>query len=170
MRTFEINGNLSGPRGLGSKYPIFWRVVVGVRNYYMQYFGEEFMNSIALYVDNATSDSGQTPNITPVLGKYLVIKLHITQGYDAARIAYQFAHELMHFVFYVKYGLNKNHADEKEEAICSAAALIIVHKFYPADFNECNNYVKSLQRPDYRKGAEIAEQINYQFGELINVI
>jgi len=170
MRTFEINGNLSRPRGLGSKYRIFRRVVVGIRNYYIQHFGQEFMNSIDLYVDNATSDSGNTPNITPVLGKYLTIKLNITQRYDAARIAFQFAHELMHFVFYVKYGINKSHADEKEEEICSAAALIIVHKFYPADFNECNKYVKSLQRPDYRKGAEIAEQLNYQFEELIKLL
>ena len=170
MKTFEVSGNLVGEMGLGDKCEKFKLTICNVRNFYISHFGEQFMNSIDLYVDNATRNSGHTPIIAPVLGKYLMIKLGITPEYDEARIAFQFAHELMHFVFYIKYGLDKKLADEKEEAICSAAALIVVHNFYPKHFNSCNNYVKSLQRVDHKKGAEIAEEIEYQFADLIKMI
>jgi len=170
MKTFEINGNLKSEMGLGSRYPDFRRVIYSVRNFFIQYLEEEFMNSIDLYVDNATSNSGYTPKITPILGKYLIIKLGINPTDGEARIAFQFAHELMHFVYYAKHGIDKQMADEQEEVICSAAALIIVHNFYPEFFEQCNNYVKSLKRPEYRKGAEVAEMVAYHLGELIKKI
>jgi len=170
MKTFEMSGNLAGELGLGGNFEKFRRTIRKVRNYYISHLGEQFMNSIDLFVDNATKNSGHTPIITPILGKYLTIKLGITPGADEAKIAFQFAHELMHFVFFVKYGINKKKADDQEEAICSAASLIVLYNLYPKDFDRCNNYVKSLQYKAWKKGAEIAEEIEYQFAELVKKV
>jgi len=170
MKTFEMSGNLAGEMGLGKSFEKFRNTIRKVRNYYINYLGDQFMNSIGLYVDNATKNSGHTPIITPILGKYLIIKLGIAPEYDEARVAFQFAHELMHFAFYVQYGIDKTLADEQEEAICSAAALIVIHNLYPKDFDRYDKYVKSLQRLAWREGAEIAAKLEYQFAELIKMI
>ena len=170
MKTFEVNGNLRSEKGLGGSYKTFSDTVGKVRNFFIKYLGDQLMNSLDLYVDNATKNSGNTPKIMPVLEKYLIIKLGITPKSGEARIAFQFAHELMHFVYYVKYGIDKKMADDQEETICTAASLIVVHNLYPKDFDRCNNYVKSLTRLDFRKGAEVAEEIEYQFEKLVKKI
>lgn len=61
----------------------------------------------------------------------------------------------MHYVFYTKYGLHKEVADMREESICSAASLVVLKDLYPLDFDRHNEYVKSLEHEEYRKGAEI---------------
>lgn len=102
MRNYEINGNLVGESTLDLAK--FIRAVCKVMDLYVEEFGEKLMNSI----DNATKGSGHTPIITPVLGKYLIIKLDIENGFQESVIAYQFSHELMHYVFYAIKGLIKN--------------------------------------------------------------
>ena len=167
METFEISRKLVGEKGLGDNYKNFEHVILKVRDYYVSYLGKNLMNSIELYIDNATNNTGHTPTIIPVLGKYLIIKLRITKKCSEAKIAYQFAHELMHFVFFAKYGINKNLANTLEEAICSAAALIVLRDLYPVAFERYNDYTQSLSNPEYRKGAEVAKTVAYKFKRLI---
>lgn len=166
MEKFEINGNLSGDGGL-EDYEIFESTICIIRTYYINLFGDEFMSTIDLYVDNATQNSGYTPVITPILGKYLIIKLGVSDGDARGKIAYQFAHELMHYAFYVKYGLDKQPADVREESICSAASLIVLHDLFLQDFDGYKVHVKTLENIAYRGGAEIAESVDYDFKKLI---
>ena len=171
MNTFEISRKLVGEKGLGDNYKNFEHVVFKVRNYYIKYLGKRLMNFIELYIDNGTRNTGHTPTITPVFGKYLIIKLGITHRCSEARIAFQFAHELMHFVYFVKYGVNRKRVTEQEEAICSAAALIVLHDLYPGEeFEKYNDYTQSLLNPDYRSGAEVAKSVNYKFKKIIQKI
>ena len=181
MKTFEISGNLKGEKGLGDNYRNFVSVIYMVRNYYVSHLGESLMDSIGLYIDNAVnnaannamSNTGHTPIITPILGKYLIIKLGITQKCSKAQIAFQFAHELMHFVFFAKYGIDKKRVDEQEEAICTAASLIVLHNLYTVvDFDRYNDHVQSLpnSHTHYRKGTEVAKGVDYNFKELIKKI
>ena len=170
MNTFEISRKLVGEKGLGDNYKNFENVIFMVRNYYIHYLGKTLMNSLELYVDNGTSNTGHTPTITPVLGKYLIIKLGITHRCSEARIAFQFAHELMHFVLFVKYGIDRKQGIEQEEAICSAAALIVLRDLYPEKFENYNDYTQSLSNPEYRSGAEVAKSVKYKFKKLIQKI
>lgn len=112
-RVFEINGNL----GNIINYQNFENIICKVRNRFIELFGEEIMSRIPVYVDNATDImSGHTPIITPILGKYLCIKLNIGNFLDSQRIVFQYAHELCHYVFYSIKGLDKPFADEYEES------------------------------------------------------
>lgn len=169
MKKFDINGNLFTNDGL-ENHDIFLSTICVIRDYYISFLGEEFMSSIGLYVDNATECSGYTPIITPVLGEFLIIKLCISDDDTEDIIAFQFAHELMHYVFFVKYGIDKKRADENEESICSAASLIVIHNLFFQHFSRLNNYVKSLKNVAYRKGAEIAENIDYDFQKIIQLL
>lgn len=137
-----------------------------MRDYFVDAFGLEFMESIPLLVDNATSGSGYTPIITRTLERFLVIKLHVEDGGGACRIVFQFAHELMHYTFFVKYGIDKERADSREESICSAASLIVLFHLCPDNFGLYNEYVKALSDEGYRKGAVLAEQTGYDLNKL----
>ena len=173
MKTFEINGNLIGELGLGKNYENFENTVCKVRGYYIEHLGESFMNKIDLYIDNANKEmgnSGHTPIITRILRKYLIIKLGITQECREVEIAFQFAHELMHYVFYVKYEINKERAGELEESICSAAALIVIKDLHPESFEYYNKHTKSLSNRAYREGAKVAKEVEYKFEELLKKI
>ena len=167
--TVEINGNLDGKDGL-SNYNEFSNVINKVLEFYSSYFDANIMSAIDLYIDNATENSGYTPITTPILWKYLIIKLGIDEFSRAEKIAFQFAHELMHYVYYSKYGLKKQKAGEKEESVCTAASLIILHDLYPESFNEYNNYVKSLSDEGYRKGVEVAKSVDYKLDNLEKLI
>ena len=70
-------------------------------------FGKEIMDKHPLLIDNATCGSGYTPIITPVLGRYLIIKLNIKDFSNRERIIFQVSHELCHYVFYSYLGLKK---------------------------------------------------------------
>lgn len=169
MGHFEINAELADVNDGIENYQIFVDTINSVRDYYISYLGEEFMNKIDLYVDNATRDSGYTPVTITVLNKYVIIKLRIDSSCDAAEIAYQFVHELMHFVCRVKYGLGKEWYVNIEEAICSAASLVYIHEVYPDSFEYYDAHVQNLTYPPYRQGSSIAKDINYNFAELLNL-
>lgn len=158
MGQFEINGNLFDEKYGLANINLFTNTILTVRTFYLMKIGPMYSECIDLYVDNATAGSGYTPNITCVLNKILMIKLCIPQTGTESQIAFQFAHEYMHYIFYCKYGLQKMAADDREEAICSAASLIVLHNMYPAAFEMFNNYVKNLSNNAYRAGAELAEK------------
>lgn len=168
MRHFEINGNLENEINLD--FELFCSTVSKIRNYYIIEFGQELMDSIDLYVDNATSGTGYAPVATPILGKYVIIKLNIGYKDTGSKIAFQFSHELMHYVFFAKKGIGKAKADEGEEAICTAASLIIIKEFFSIEFNLFNTHVKGLLNKGYQRGAEIAESVNYNFQNLQKLI
>lgn len=168
MRHFQINGNLIQESELD--YDKFCDVVCNVRNLYIKEFGEDLMNSIDLLIDNSTRGSGYTPNITPILCKYLIIKLNIKKEDTESNIIFQIAHELMHYVFYAIKGINKEMADEREESICTAASLIAIKEFYQQEFPLYYNHVKNLENKAYRKGAQIAESVEFNFQKLKELI
>lgn len=167
---FEINGNLNDSEYGLSNYQIFYVTIVKVWSYFKNYVGVDNMNSIKLFIDNAISGSGYTPITTPILGEYVSIKLCIGSQDGEDKIAYQFAHELMHFVYFVKYGMGKNRADEMEESICTAASLIVLRELYPMDWEEYNSHVMNLENHHYRMGADVAFDIGYSFEGLLKMV
>lgn len=169
MASFEINGNLVGNDGLAN-IDNFISTVMTVMAFYHRIFGQETMSAIDLYVDNATRDSGHTPVITPIFNKFLIIKLCVESTYDEGIIAFQFAHELMHYVFYVKYGLEGRVVDEREESICTAASLIVLYQMYYNSFIVNDEYCKTHEKEEYRLGVKIAEQVGYNMEELKKLV
>jgi len=127
------------------------------------------MNSIDLLIDNATEGSGYTPIITPILGKYLIIKLGIKDNYEASQIFFESSHEFMHYVFYAIQGLDKEFADAEEEAICTAASLIIIKEFYPKELVYWCGHVNSKDEK-YRKGVDIAKSVEFDFKKLKELV
>lgn len=169
MWPIEINGNLDGPGGL-KNYGLFQKTILEVYSYFSNYLMEIYPDGPALYVDNVACNSGYTPITTLVFRKYIIIKLHIDPADPAEKIAFQFAHELTHYVYYIKYGLIKEKADDNEETVCTAASLIYLHDVMPENFTLYNDYVKSLEHAGYRNGAALAEQTGYDFSKLIEKI
>lgn len=169
MRTFEISGNLDNPEEGLSNYQVFEKVILNIKEYYEKYLGQDFMRSLDLLVDNATENTGYVPIATPILGKYVIIKLGISAGDPEHRIAFQFAHELMHYAYFVKYGINKERAGEVEEGVCTAASLCVLKAMYPEELKGYVEYLKQ-EREEYRKGIEVAEKVEYEFGYLIQKI
>jgi hypothetical protein len=165
-RYWEINGNLNNDQSGLSNYQAFQHVVSSIKNYYDKVFGEEIMNRIPFLVDNGTSDSGYTPIATPVLERIVVIKLGIRSTDDKAKIAYQFAHELTHVVFWAYFGMKKPRATEDEEAICTAASLIIIKKLYPDHFEVFEQCASSNSDKRYQKGVPLAKELSYDMEEL----
>lgn len=166
MRHFEINGNLD----TDVDDNLFCGVVCNIMDFFISVFGDDLMSSIDLFVDNATSGSGYTPITIPILKKYVMIKLHIEKNSTPYVIAFQFSHELMHYVFYASKGIDKKIADEREESICTAVSLIVLKEFYPDGFEIQNKHVKTLQNEGYRRGADLAADVNYDMQQIKNMI
>ena len=148
MRFWEINGNLYSEQTGIKNIELFERAIIKTKCVFDNIFGQENMNRVPFYVDNATADSGYTPICTPVLRKVVVIKLGIYSNDDEAKVAYQFAHELTHV--------------DDEEAICTAAALSIVRMLYPNRFEAFKRSAMGHIYLGYRKGAELAEELSYE--------
>ena len=161
MRHWEINGNLDDEHTGIENYAIFENGVCKVKDLYDQVFGSDIMNRIDFYVDNATKDSGYTPICTPVLGKLFVIKLGIHPQDSEERIVYQFAHELMHCVFYAYFGINRIRGTDWEEVVCSAASLAALKMLCPEAFLRYKEHVEKLENSAYRQGATLAAELNY---------
>lgn len=169
MWPIEINGNLDGSDGL-KNYGLFKKTILEVYSYFAKKLMAWYPDGPELYIDNATCNSGYTPITTPIFRKYIIIKLCISPSDTAAKIAYQFAHELTHYVYYIKYGLNKKKADDNEETVCTAASLIYLYDIMPEDFIFYNEHVKTLRYIGYKNGAVLAEQLGYNFSKLIEKI
>ncbi len=168
----QINSGLLDSDGLKNKNT-FMDVILKVNAYFIHVFGEKTMNKIDIYVDNATKDSGHTPRINPVFNKFLHIKLCITPESHEGIIAFQFAHELMHYIHYCHYGFERQHEDIqyiREENVCTAASLIVVHDLYPQYFCDLDAYVRGLLDIRYQKGAELAEQFKYNLFALKGLV
>ena len=170
MRYWEINGNLDDERSGIANYRIFQNAVCATKSYYDRVFGLDFMNQIPFYVDNATADSGYTPISTPVLGKLVIIKLGIKANDSEAGVAYQFAHELTHVVFRAYFGMDKPRATEDEEAICTAASLIIIKELYPDHFETFERRAMSHSYSGYQKGVPLAEELSYDMTKIRSLI
>lgn len=162
MRFWEINGNLYSEQTGIKNIELFERAIIKTKCVFDNIFGQENMNRVPFYVDNATADSGYTPICTPVLRKVVVIKLGIYSNDDEAKVAYQFAHELTHVVFWGQFGFDKPPANDDEEAICTAAALSIVRMLYPNRFEAFKRSAMGHIYLGYRKGAELAEELSYE--------
>lgn len=172
---FEINGNLKDKDAGLAGYNIFEQCVLKVKNIYDELFGKKILQRYPLYIDNATADSGYTPVTTPVLKKFIIIKLGIkpedTKS-TQSRIIYQFSHELMHFVFYCFLGIDKEKAGEQEEAICTASSLILLNHLHESDeFSAYLKYTENLpEKPDtnrwYRNGAQLARDLKFKYEAL----
>ena len=166
MRYWEINGNLDDSQTGILNYQIFQNAVCVTKQYYDRIFGIDIMNRVPFYVDNATADSGYTPISTLVLGRLVVIKLGIGANDIEAKVAYQFAHELTHVVFRSYFGINKPRATHEEEAICSAAALIIIKIFYPEHFEKFEKSAASHSYVGYRNGVTLANEASYDMQKI----
>lgn len=166
----EISGNLDDIQNGILNYEHFFTTVIEVHGRFIHYFGPEVMRKIPLLIDNGTSYSGYTPIITPVWNTGLIIKLHITNGLDKPKIIYQLAHELTHYVFYSLLGLGKPRADIEEESYCSAASLLLINEIAPDILPLWENHVGSLENQGYRKGLDVAREVEYDMNNLKKLI
>lgn len=172
IKNWEINGNLNDSEYGIKNYATFEKCVVKIKEMYDDKFGKELLDKICFLVDNAqeASGSGYTPITTPVLNKFCVIKLCIRNDDSEVKICFQFAHELMHLVFFSYYGISKPRAGIAEESICSAASLLAIKMLYPNSLNEYIMYVAGLDNEGYKKGMEVAVECDYDFNNLFNLM
>lgn len=166
MKYWEISGNLEDEKDGLRNYQRFHDAVCAVKELFDNIFGLEIMNKIPFLVDNATAGSGYTPICTPVLGKIVIIKLNINNEDEEEKIVYQFAHELTHVVFTSYLGINKPKANEEEEALCTATALIALKKLYPNAFFKYERYTATLVNNAYREGVVIAKSFAYDLKQI----
>lgn len=170
FKDFEFNGNLDDVETGVPNYTDFITTIMTVKLKFHDYFGDEIMNRYPLMIDNGTKRTGYTPVITPVWDRGLIMKLHIDNGSDMAKVVYQAAHEFTHYVFFSLAGLNKPRADFTEESYCSAASLIFIKEYTPAMFELYKNYVAQLPNKDYKEGLNVAESVNYDMLALKELI
>lgn len=158
----EINGNLEEI----DNFNLFYKNIILTIMIFINTFGEDVMGRLDLYVDNATSGSGYTPITTVILKKYITIKLGINNFKNEEQTVYQFSHELCHYVFYSLKGINKEKANREEENICSAMSLVVINMLFPKSTEKWTIHVANLKNNNYNKGAEIAQQIDYDIVKL----
>lgn len=166
MGCWEISGNLEDEKDGLQNYQRFHDVVCAVKELFDNIFGLEIMNKIPFLVDNATAGSGYTPICTPVLGKIVIIKLNINNEDEEEKIVYQFAHELAHVVFRAYLGINKPKANDEEEALCTATALITLEKMYPNALIKYEEYTAAHVNSAYREGVLIAKSFAYDLKQI----
>ena len=165
MKYWEINRSLNNKLDGIKKYDEFEKTVCEIKAYFDTVFGVERMNKVLFYVDNAVLGSGHTPIVTVALGKIAIIKLNIQCNDTEAEVAYQFAHELTHVVFRAYFGMNKPHATDEEETICTAAALTVIKNMYPGYFDTYEQ-VTSEKEAKYRNGVPLAREISYDMEKI----
>lgn len=168
---YEINGNLSKIE----KYNVFSHTIANVMIEFNQMFGSEIMNKYPLLIDNCNNvekaNCGHTPIITPVLKQILIIKLGIDDFGNEAKIIFQLAHELCHYVFYSIEGINKRMADEEEEKLCTAMSLMLLKKLCDNGiFERYCTHVKDLQVTYYRNGYFLAEKLEFEIDNIVDKI
>lgn len=166
---FIINESLNDSKCGIKNYAQFKWTINHIWNYYEKYFGKELMGKIDLFIDNAICHTGFTPVTISVFDKYVIIKLRVQPDMTEPAIGVQFSHELLHFVFHCKYGLKRNIDINREESICTAAALIYINDFYRELLPNYKEHVATLEEI-YRNGIAVAEYIGYNFAELIKLM
>jgi hypothetical protein len=165
MEKWEISGNLNTECGI-KNYSEFQNTITKVLNEFCKVFPPELIHRYPLLIDNSTKGSGHTPIITPILGRYLIIKLNVEDGLPTSQTAFQFAHEMMHLIFYSIFGINKERAGSEEESICTAASLCIIKSLVPKELDVFVDYVSRLEYEGYRNGVIIAEQCNHSLEKI----
>ena len=168
MKYWEINRSLDNKLDGIKKYNEFEKTVRDVKAYFDKVFGVERMNKVLFYVDNAIHGSGHTPIVTVALGKIAIIKLNIWYNDTEAEVAYQFAHELTHVVFRAYFGMNKPHATDEEETICTAALTVIKNMY--SDYFDTYEQVTSEKEAKYRNGVPLAKKIFYDMKKIKSLI
>ncbi len=164
---WSINNFLGvAPEGL-SNWKVFVNVVSNVKHYFDTAFSKNIMDRYPFYVDNGTHNSGHTPMIAPISNCALIIKLGVEPHYTGAQITYQFAHELMHLVFFSIHGIAKPRPTEYEESICSAAALCAISDLYKDQLPLYLEHVKNLQNVGYKKGYDVAVSVGFSLKKLL---
>ncbi|MBQ9011822.1 MAG: hypothetical protein IJ093_04155 [Bacilli bacterium] len=151
-------------------YDVFKNTIIDINKLFRKVFGDEIIDKYDLFIDNATAGSGYTPVCVVVLQKYILIKLHIKDFSDKARIMYQYSHELTHYVFYALNGLDKKLGLEIEENIASAMSLVVLKYFNSDEFESYNEYVKNLDDAKYQKGFDVACDVHYDIYKLRDMI
>lgn len=170
MGQYLINESLAH-RDCGiNNYNDFVSVIQEVITYYNAHIDQETMSLLDLFIDNATENCGYAPVTMPIFNKLIIIKLGVHSDYQKPNIAYQFVHEMMHFVYFARYGFDRLIEREKEEAICTAASLIYIRTFYPQNYESCYEHVKGLRDNGYRSGITVAETVNYDFDKLVKLV
>lgn len=169
LEEWEFSGNLKRDNGI-INYDVFKETVNKVMKEFHLVFTPLTMMKYPLLIDNATSGSGPTPIITPILNKYLIIKLGITDGLEVGQTVFQLAHELTHLVFFSYLGLDKTRADDYEEGLCSAVSLAFVLKFNPNDLQRFSNSLLNSDYVGYQSGFQIAIDHGFSIESLKNTI
>lgn len=152
----EISGNLDNDDGI-KNYNKYHKTVNEVMNLFQEVFGTQTMYKYPLLIDNALSGSGYVPIITPILGKYLIIKTGIEDGNYQGQIIFQLSHELTHLVFYSHLGLQKEKVDNPEESLCTAASLCALKLLCLENLSCQINHLKKSTNVGYKKGIQIAK-------------
>lgn len=169
MKKWEFSGNLDSENGI-KNYDVFQETVNEVMQEFYNVFSVETMQKYPLLIDNAISGSGYTPIITPVLDRFIIIKLSIEDGLNRGMTIFQVAHELTHLVFYSLLGLNKEKASDEEESLCTAASLCLAAILVPNQLEHYINHVINLQYTGYKKGAAVAIKHNFSLLKMKNII
>ena len=169
MENWEINGNLADEQCGMPNYQVFEKIICDTKNYFNAVFDVKCLNKVPFYVDNNIFNP-KAPISTPVLKQFIIITLGIYYNDCEARIAYQFAHELTHVVFWAYFGFDKKRATEREEAICTAASLIAIKNMYPDYFVKYEKYTESLDNIGYRNGVPLAREIFYDMKKIKSLI
>lgn len=163
---WEINPMLADETDGIENYALFEKTITEVKELFDATFGKQ-MNQIDFYVDNSTGGSGYVPvTSAPIIDKFLAVRLHIQPEDREGKIAFQFAHELTHVVFYSYFGLDFQPTGDREETIASAASLIVLKQLYPEHFEANDEYVRNSTEEKYQGGAELAETLKYDMANL----
>ena len=151
-------------------YDIFFNTIVSINKRFREVFGDDIVDKYDLFIDNATSGSGHTPVCVPILKKYILIKLHVSDFSDKDIIIYQYSHELLHYISYAINGLlYKDHLDE-EEQLASACSLIMLKEYNSKRFDYFCSYVSNLEDKNYKQGTKLAEKLNFDIYKLKDIL
>lgn len=169
-KKFEISGALFDKNDGLENIEEIRKVVVEVYSLFNIKFDEKYLNSVKVFVDNSTQNSGHTPLIAPVLNEILIIRLGLTSNSSKGQVIFQFAHELTHALFYSIYGFDKPKALEKEENICTAVSLMVIEDLCPEELAFFLLYVKNLDEPKYRNGFYLYKKTRKDYNTIIDMI
>jgi len=164
--TWEISGNLKDING----YTLFSQNIACVFHKFIDCFGVDVMTRIDLYVDNAISMTGHTPIVTPILKKYLIIKLGVDDFSNSEKTVFQFAHELCHYVFYSLKGFDKEKSTDREESVCAAMSLVFIKTMFPNNLDAWKHCLLNSENKGYRLGVKVASDVNFEIMKLRDII